>query len=147
MPIHVADLSAFPKTSVGFRAATATSLRSWPAALKEFLKEFARLRGGDVSAEEVGKSAQLRRAEAIESLGTLGGLLGQASTYATSGQTLARLGEELAALSALDAGKVNANAKIALASDQGVMVLVGDRATIEKALADAGLPKGEVVKP
>jgi predicted Zn-dependent peptidase len=99
-----------------------------------------------VTPEEVTKSAQLRRAAAIESLGTLGGLLAQATGYATNGQTLAQLGEDLNALSALNAGGVNAASKLALQSDQGVLVLVGDRATIEKGLAEAGLPKGEVVK-
>lgn len=116
-------------------------------ALKEFFKEFNRLRGGDLSAEEVGKSAQLRRADAIESLGTLGGLLGQASSYATSGETLTRLGEELEALSSLDAATANAAARSSLRSDRGVLVLVGDRAIIEKALVEAGLPKGELVRP
>jgi predicted Zn-dependent peptidase len=115
-------------------------------ALKEFLKEFTRLRGGDLTAEEVAKSAQLRRASAIESLGTLGGLLAQATGYATNGQTLAQLGDDLSALAALNAGGVNAATKLALQSDQGVLVLVGDRATIEKGLEEAGLPKGEVVK-
>ena len=114
-------------------------------ALVEFLKEFKRLRGGDLTAEEIGKSAQLERAQAVESLGTLGGLLGQASGYATNGQTLAQLGKDLDALSALDAAGVNGKTTTALQSDQGVLVLVGDRATIEKALAQAGLPKGEDV--
>ena len=114
-------------------------------ALVEFLKEFKRLRGGDLSSEEVGKSAQLQRAQAVESLGTLGGLLGQASGYATNGQTLTQLGKDLDALSALDAAGVNGKATVALQSDQGVLVLVGDRATIEKALIQAGLPKGETV--
>ena len=41
---------------------------------------------------------------------------------------------------------MNGNAKLALQSDRGVLVLVGDRATIEKALIQAGLPKGELVK-
>ena len=115
-------------------------------ALKEFLKEFTRMRGGDLTPAEVAKAAQLRRAGAIENLGTLGGLLSQATSYATNGQTLAQLGEDLAALSALDAAKVNGSTKLALQSDQGILVLVGDRAIIEKALADAGLPKGELVK-
>lgn len=115
-------------------------------ALVEFLKEFNRLRGGDLTAAEVAKSAQLRRAEAIQSLGTLGGLLGQAESYATQGQPLAQLDKDLAALAALDAHGVNAQAKTALQSGQGVLVLVGDRAVIQKALLQAGLPKGEEVK-
>ncbi len=115
-------------------------------ALVEFLKEFTRLRNGDLSVAEVGKSAQLRRAEAIQSLGTLGGLLGQAESYATEGEPLAQLDKDLAALSALDAARVNGSTKFALQSGQGVLVLVGDRAVIEKALAQAGLPKGEEVK-
>ena len=115
-------------------------------ALVEFLKEFTRLRGGDLTGDEIAKSAQLRRAEAIQSLASLGGLLGQAQTYSTQGEPLAQLDKDLAALTALNAGGVNANAKLALQSEQGVLVLVGDRATIDKALAQAGLPKGEEVK-
>lgn len=115
-------------------------------ALQEFLKEFDRLRGGDVTPAEVAKAAQLRRASAIEGLGTLGGLIGEAEGYASSGQALAQLGDDLAALSALDAGKVNLAGKLALPSDQGVLVLVGDRKTIEAALAGLPLPKFEVVK-
>lgn len=116
-------------------------------ALKEFLKEFARLQDGDLTTEEVVKSAQLRRAEAIQSLGTLGGLLAQAQSYATLGETLEALDRDLAALAALDASQANAATKLALQSDKGVLVLVGHRAVIEKALAEAGLPQGEVVKP
>lgn len=140
-----ASYSALP--GLGYvRVASDVRADATGPALKEFLKEFGRLRGGDVSAEEVAKSAQLRRAGAIESLGTLSGLLAQATGYATNGQALAQLGDDLAALSSLDAARVNSSTKLALQSEQGVLVLVGDRATIEKALADAGLPKGELVK-
>ena len=115
-------------------------------ALGEFIKEFTRLRGGDLTSAEIAKSAQLRRAQAIQSLSTLGGLLSQAQGYAVQGTDLSQLDRDLSALAALDATGVNGAAKLALQSDQGVLVLVGDRATIEKALVEAGLPKGEVVK-
>ena len=142
-----ANSSYSPLAGIGYvRVSADVRSDATGPALVEFLKEFARLRGGDVSPEEVGKAAQLDRAATIESLSTLGGLLLQAGSYATDGQTLAKLGEDLAAMAALDAGKVNGAAKTALQSDQGVLVLVGDGATIEKALAQAGLPQGERVK-
>lgn len=116
------------------------------ASLKEFLAEFKRLSGGDVSDKEAGKAASSRRADIVDSLSGLGGLLGLDSTMELYGRTLAGVNEDLAKITSLTARDLNALAPKAVALDRGVLVLVGDKATILKQLNGLGLPTPVEVK-
>lgn len=115
-------------------------------AVKEFLGEFKRLQGGDVSDEEAGKAASTRRADIVAALGTLPGLLGVAQGYELNGRPFTELSTDIQTLSRLTARDLNALASGAIPLDKGVIVLVGDKATILKQLEGLGLPTPVEVK-
>lgn len=118
------------------------------ASLREILNEVAAIRGGNVKPEEATKAATILRQSEIQSLGTLQGLVGSAAELAAVGAEFpAGLTSDLTALGTLDAAKLNALAREAIAFDNAVIVLVGDRASIEKQLEGLGLPKPTVVTP
>ena len=77
---------------------------------------------------------------AVEGFSGLSGILATATSYAELGAPFETLGEDLAAQSSLDAAALNASAKTAIALDRGVLVLVGDKATILPQLKETGLP-------
>jgi predicted Zn-dependent peptidase len=108
--------------------------------LKEFLAEFARLSGGDVTAEEVGKARDIVKNGAVQAFSGLSGILATATSYAELGAPFETLDEDLAAQASLDAAALNATAKTAFALDRGVLVLVGDKAAILPQLKDLPLP-------
>jgi predicted Zn-dependent peptidase len=114
--------------------------------IKEFLTEFKRLGGGDVTDPETGKAASTRRADIVSSLGSLTGLLSVAASYELNGRPFTGLSEDLTKLGALSTGDLNTLAKSALPLDKGLLVLVGDKATILKQLEGLGLPTPIEVK-
>jgi predicted Zn-dependent peptidase len=123
-----------------FSAGADVTAKVTGASLKEFLAEFARLSGGDVTAEETGKARDIVKNSAVQAFSGLSGILATATSYVELGAPFETLGEDLAAQSALDASALNAAAKTALALDRGVLVLVGDKATILPQLKDLPLP-------
>jgi zinc protease len=123
-----------------FSAGADVTAKVTGASLKEFLAEFARLSGGDVSAEETGKARDIAKNSAVQSFSGLSGILATATNYVELGVPFETLGEDLAAQSTLDAAALNAAARNALALDRGVLVLVGDKAAILPQLKDLPLP-------
>ncbi|WP_102125014.1 M16 family metallopeptidase [Deinococcus planocerae] len=115
-------------------------------AVREFLNEFARLRRGDVTADEAAKTAATRRADTVASLGTLEGLVGTAAGLYTQGKPFSALGQELEQLSRFGTADLNRLAPAALPYEQGVLVLVGDRAKIVPQLQGLNLPAPVEVK-
>jgi len=109
------------------------------ASLKEFLAEFKRLSGGDVTPEEAGKARDIVKNSAVQSFSGLSGILATATGYVELGAPFETLGEDLATEATLDASALNATAKDAVTLDRGVLVLVGDKAAILPQLKDVGL--------
>jgi predicted Zn-dependent peptidase len=109
-------------------------------AVKEFLNEFARLRSGDISAEEVTKASQTLRTDVIQAFQGLSGLLAVASDLVVNGVPFTSLSEDLAQMKRMTAGELNALADQAIPLQQGVLVLVGDRSMILDQIRDLGLP-------
>lgn len=110
------------------------------AALSEFLKEFNRLRGGDVSDEEATKSREQQRTDLIQSFQGLGGLLGVAAELVENGVPFESLAKDMQAMQGFQAADLNALAKGAIPLEQGVLVLVGDKKLILEQIKDLGLP-------
>lgn len=104
------------------------------AALGEFLKEFERIRRGDVQEGEAGKARETLLNESIQPLGSLAGLVGSAVNLLTHDLPLATLGADLAKIPATTTADLNALAAPAIAIDRGVLVLVGDKSVIEPQL-------------
>src|SRR5262249_44713929 len=68
-----------------FFAAAAVRADVTGAAVAEFLKEFKRLRGGDVSGTEAGKAAETLRTEVVHAFEGLGGVLQEAGGRVVAG--------------------------------------------------------------
>lgn len=111
------------------------------AALKEFFKEFDRLRGGDLTDADVSKAVKTIRTDTIQSLSGLRGPLLQVSDLLAAGMTLESIGADLEAATKVTAKELNALAKGAFPLENGVLVLVGDKNLIMEQIKDLGLPK------
>jgi len=112
--------------------------------VKEFLKEFARLRGGDVSAEESKKARETLRADIIQSFAGLSGILSEAEQRIIAGVPFATLAEDMKRIQSTSQEQLNGLASGAVPLDQGVLVLVGDKKTILEQIKDAVPPPEEL---
>lgn len=92
--------------------------------IAEFLTEFEKLRGGDVSEFELSKSSASQRQRTVEQLAGLNGLLGAAIRFELLGLPLGRLAEELDAMAHATAEELNDLAPVTIAPT--LLVLVGD---------------------
>jgi zinc protease len=110
------------------------------AALKEFLAEFARLRAGDISDEEVVKARETVRSDTVQAVAGLSGLLSLAIDPMVGGEGYGSIGADLETMKTVTAGDLNALARDAVPLERGVLVLVGDRALILEQIKDLGLP-------
>jgi predicted Zn-dependent peptidase len=117
------------------------------AALREFLSEFGRLRGGDVTAEETAKSRQTNRLELVRSFEGQEGLVSTACLLDRNGLPFATLGEDLAAMERVTHEELNRLARPAIPLEHGLVVLVGDKAAIAPQLAGLDLPPPVEVSP
>ena len=114
--------------------------------MHEFLKEFASIRTGNISAAEVTKSAAAMRTARVQSASSVGGLVGTAAGLYEEGRSYSDLGKDFLEISALTPAGLNAIVKAALPLENGVLVLVGDKAAILGQLKGLGLPEPVVVK-
>ncbi len=123
-------------------------------ALKEFLGEIARLRGGDISDEEAGKVRETVRNTTVSTFEGLQGLLGANARLVECGLPLDTIARDLAAMEKVTAAQLNALARPAIPLEQGVLVLVGDKGLILEQIKGIDLPvpvlldaNGDAVKP
>jgi predicted Zn-dependent peptidase len=111
------------------------------AAVQEFLKEFAAIRSGDLSAEDVEKARANFRTDLVQDYENLGALLQSAITLLRNGRPFDQPGADLKASEGIGVGDLNALANPAIPLEQGVLVLVGDRQTVLDQIKDLDLPK------
>jgi zinc protease len=123
-----------------FSATAAVRADVTGASLTEFLKEFDRIRGGDVSVQELSKAGANIRAANVTSLSTLGGLLDDAVGLAAVGRPITAMNLDEHARTTIQLSQLNTLAKTAIPYQQGVLVLVGDKSVILKQLTPLNLP-------
>lgn len=116
------------------------------ASLKEFLKEFAKIRTGDITAVEVGKARGLMRTGLIDGATSLAGVTSTAAYMYQLGRPYTDLGKDLQTIAAMTPQQLNALVKGAIPLENAVLVLVGDKAQILAQLKGLGLPTPMVVK-
>lgn len=114
-------------------------------ALKEFLSEIEKIRKGDVSEAEALKARSTMRAETVQALQGLGGLIGTASGLYVNGLPFETLNDDLVATSKISAADINAIVHDAIDFEHGVLILVGDKDLILKQIDGLALPKPEIV--
>ncbi|MBK6938616.1 MAG: insulinase family protein [Planctomycetes bacterium] len=131
----------FERTTGTVSAGAAVRADVTGASLKEFVLEFDRMRNGDVSTDEAAKAAATVRNGLVEDFQEIAGVAASAAELALHRRPFAALAQDLAALSRFDAPTLNALAKEFVVPERGVLVLVGDAASIRGQLAGLGLPE------
>ena len=127
--------------AVGFFAAeSAVRADVTGPAVAEFLKEFAAIRSGDMSPGETEKARATARMGVIQSLAGLSGTLAHAVTLIQNDRPFTQLADDLEQMRSITADKLNQLARDALPLEKGLLVLVGDKATITKQLKPLQLP-------
>ena len=114
-------------------------------AVAEFLKEFARARGGGITSEEATKARETVVADIVQGFETLGGVTGSFAPYARYGLKPEAVALDLATAKAATARTLDQLAADALAAGRGVLVLVGDQEAVLPQLEAAGLPAPRVI--
>jgi predicted Zn-dependent peptidase len=111
------------------------------AALAEFLKEFAAIRSGNISAEELAKAQASFRTDRMQDYENLAGVLQSTLTLLRNGRPFDEPAADLKASQAVTQDELNELAKTAISLDHGVLVLVGDRKTILAQVKELPLPQ------
>src|SRR5262249_44443129 len=116
------------------------------ASVREMLAELRRLAAdhGDVTDEEAQKARQSLRTEFIDSHEGLQGLIGSAVDLVLNDMPFTTVADDLAALPKIGTAELNALGRSAVPLEQGILVLVGDLATIRAQLEGLGLPEPEL---
>jgi len=107
--------------------------------LKEFLSEFHRIRGGDISEEETVKAGETLRTDVIQSFAGLHGVLQEAIERTAAQMPFESLVRDMAAMESAATAELNKIVGPALPLENGVLVLVGDKKTILEQIKDLGL--------
>jgi len=107
-------------------------------ALKEFFHEFTRLTQGDITTDEATKARETVRNDTVKSLSNLEGLSALLAERISAKVPLSSIGSDLEAVAAAKASDLNTLATSRIQIKQGVLVLVGDKATIMAQIKDAG---------
>ncbi len=114
-------------------------------ALTEFRSEFARLAGGDVTADELDKAVKTSRQNVVNDAGTTGSLLAMFSDLAADGRPMDEVARYLGSLDQVDLDRANREARSGLYDwDKLLVILVGDRKTVTAQLKEAGFPEPEI---
>lgn len=140
------DFSMNPSAGY-FNAASRVRADVTGASIGEFLKEFKAIRGGDVTNEETAKSQATVRMQTVQSFAGLSGMLGVAAELVRNNRPLTELSSDLDAMKMVTVDQLNKMANDAIALEQSVLVLVGDKATILAQLEGLGLPKPQEYSP
>lgn len=102
----------------------------------EFLHEFSRLSSGDITEEDASKAKETLHSNFVEAFAGLGGTLRQALERIVNKQPIESLASDMRAIPSVQASQLNELAKTAIELNKGVLVLVGDKKTILKELAE-----------
>ncbi|HMN41130.1 MAG TPA: pitrilysin family protein [Phycisphaerales bacterium] len=125
-----------------FVARAAVKADTTGESLREFLKEFDRIRtkGGDISPAEAIKAAQTIRTETIQGLAGIHGPIGEMSSLLVAGLPFESVATDLAAAMKITAPELNAAGNASIPLERGVLVLVGDKTLILEQIKDLKLP-------
>lgn len=116
-------------------AAASVEKESTKAALDEFNNEFARLATGDVTQEELDKAFSLYKQACKMKLAQSGSICSTATQLLLYGEEISQIQADLDAAKRLTLEEINRVANDFVHPERGVLVLVGDKAEIEKQLA------------
>lgn len=111
------------------------------ASIREFLKEFAAIRSGDISGGEASKARSTNRMSMVEEFQGLGGIVSMGVTLVRNGMPFSSIADELAAIDRTTEAELNRLAYEAVPLQKALLVLVGDGRLIREQLAGLELPE------
>ena len=114
------------------------------AALAEFLKEYRRLEAGDITADELERSRATQNADMVQLFETQSGVVSAFSDVALYGLGEDHLEKLLAALQVVQLPGLNDQARRASDLSNATLILVGDRAEIERQIAELPIAPAEL---
>ncbi|MDR3689303.1 MAG: pitrilysin family protein [Fimbriimonas sp.] len=117
------------------------------ASIKEFLKEFAKIRTRDVTDAEASKADSSLRTDIIQSLTGLEGVVSRAMSLYARDLPFTSIRSDLASIAEIRATDINALANESIPLEKALLVLVGDKSQILGQLEGLGLPAPVEVKP
>ncbi len=130
-----------------FFARTSVQSAVTAPALKEFFFELTRIKSGDISPDEAAKARETVANDVVSNFGTLQGTAGAAAEIISVDGQWTDIAADLAALQSVDASKLNVLAPRLVNTNNAVLVLVGDKATILAALKDPTLANLKLPEP
>ena len=130
----------FYRRTGSFTARAAVFTEVTAPAVAEFLREIAAIREAPVTPTELTKARATLLGRVAEGLSTSGGIAAQYAELRLYGLPLDEPARFVAALGRADAAELQRLAQRHLDPDRMAIVVVGDRAVIEKPLRDLGLP-------
>ncbi|MAE76997.1 MAG: peptidase M16 [Planctomycetes bacterium] len=129
----------WPTTGV-YSASASVQAKHTGASVREFLAEFRRIIGGDVTPQEAAKARATNRQSLVSSLEGAAGIIATAVTLELNDLDISAVGGAMQAISTLHASAINTLAKTAVPLDHATLVLVGDKKAIVDQLEGLGLP-------
>lgn len=105
-------------------------------AIIEFLREFDRLSSGDITDGDVTKARESLRTDVIEAFSTLSGIIRLGFERVVNKEPVETLRVDVQSMETITAAQLNQLARTAIPLNKGVLVLVGDRNTIMKEIAE-----------
>lgn len=109
------------------------------ASLKEFLREFDRMRKGDITETEAAKARETLRTDVIQAFQGLSGIIREGVERTLNGMAFESLAADVERMQTMDAAMLNRQAPSAIPVERGVLVLVGDKKTILEQIKDLNL--------
>jgi predicted Zn-dependent peptidase len=131
----------FYRRTGSFTARAAVFTEVTAPAVAEFLREIAAIREAPVTPTELTKARATLLGRVAEGLSTSGGIAAQYAELRLYGLPLDEPARFVAALERADAAELQRLAQRNLDPDRMAIVVVGDRAVIEKPLRELGLPE------
>ncbi|MBX9736859.1 MAG: insulinase family protein [Phycisphaerales bacterium] len=129
-----------------FMARSSVKSETTGLALKEFMSEFEGLRAGNITQDELDKAKKTARTELIQDFSTLSGYVSVGAGLLEDNLDWASLATDLQAIDKLTLAQVNAEAKPAINLERGLLVMVGDKATILTKIKEAGVSLPPIVE-
>jgi predicted Zn-dependent peptidase len=129
---------AMHPTIGSFTAGASVQAAVTGAALKEFFHEFSRLSKGDITADEATKARETVRNDTVKSMASLDGLSGLIAERLRAKLPISSIATDLDTVAKAQAADLNTLATSRINIKQGVLVLVGDKASILNQIKDAG---------
>ncbi len=129
-----------------FMARSSVKSETTGLALKEFMSEFDSIRNGSITQDELDKAKKTARTEAIQDFATLSGYVSTAAGLLEDGLDWSTITSDLQAIDNVTLEQVNRLAKPAINLERGLLVMVGDKATILTKIKEAGVSLPPIVE-